>query len=84
MIRVLKYQATVYHTSTGSSHTTQHVFTQPQADEVNSVLESDGLDYMLARQLCEKWTRHGNHSDIRYRYATLTEDDIRHYDARKQ
>ena len=66
--RVLKYEATVYYGSTGSSMTRQYAFTQEQADEVGGVLETDGLSIVLAKKLCEKWTRRGNHGDIRYSY----------------
>lgn len=66
--RVLKYEATVYYGSTGSSHTKLYPFTQAQADSVGGVLESDGLDIVLAQKLCEHWTRRGNHTDIRYSY----------------
>ena len=66
---VHKYQATVYYSSTGSSHTKLYSFTQAQAAEVGGVLESDGLDIILAQKLCEKWTRRGNHGDIRYSYS---------------
>lgn len=66
--RVLKYEATVYYDSTGSSHTRLYAFTQAQADEVGGILESDGLNIVLAQKLCEKWTRRGQHGDIRYSY----------------
>ena len=66
--RVLKYEATVYYASTGSSHTKQYAFTQAQADEVGAVLETDGINIIAAQKLCEKWTRRGNRSDIRYSY----------------
>jgi hypothetical protein len=66
--RVLKYEATVYYSSTGSSMTKQYPFTQAQADEVGGVLESDGLNILLAKKLCEKWTQRGQHGDIRYSY----------------
>ena len=66
--RVRKYEATVYYGSTGSSMTKQYAFTQAQADEVGGVLEIDGLDIILAKKLCEKWTRRGQHTDIRYSY----------------
>jgi hypothetical protein len=79
-MRVTHYQATVYHTSTGSTSTQQHAFTQQQADEVGGVLEPDGLGYRTARILCERWTRRGQYGDIRYSYTTLTEDDIRFFD----
>lgn len=68
--RVLKYEATIYHTSTGHSHTQLYSFTQPQADEVGAILESDGLNIVLAKKLCEKWTKRGmQHDDIRYSYT---------------
>lgn len=66
--RVLKYEATVYHTSTGSSHTKQYAFTQAQADEVGAVLETDGISVISAKRLCEMWNKRGNHGDIRYSY----------------
>lgn len=86
MTRVLKYQATVHYVSTGSSSTQQYTFSQAQADEVGGVLEADGLDYVLARKLCTLWTRRaglGQYGSIRYSYTTLTEDDLRYYDNRK-
>lgn len=66
--RVLQYEATVYHSSTGSSHTKLYPFTQAQADEAGTVLETDGIDLMAAIRLCEKWTRRGNHASIQYTY----------------
>lgn len=67
--RVLKYEATVYYASTGSSHTAQYPFTQVQADEVGAVLESDGINIIAAKKLCEMWTTRGNRGDIRYSYS---------------
>jgi hypothetical protein len=67
-IRVWEYECTVYYSSTGSSHTKQYTFTQNQADEVGAVLHPDGMPMWAARQLCEKWTRRGNHESIRYTY----------------
>lgn len=66
--RVLKYECTVHYTSTGSSHTKLYPFTEAQANECGGVLETDGLNIVLAQKLCEKWTRRGQHSDIRYNY----------------
>lgn len=66
--RVLKYEATVYYTSTGSSHTAMYPFTQEQADEVGAVLETDGIGILSAKRLCELWTKRGQHADIRYSY----------------
>ena len=66
--RVDKYEATVYHSSTGSSHTKLYPFTQAQADEVGAVLETDGISIVSAQQLCAKWTKRGAHGDIRYTY----------------
>lgn len=67
--RVAKYQCTVYHDSTGSSHTGTYSFTQDQAQEVGGVLTPDGLDIRLAGRLCERWTRQGRHQGIRYTYS---------------
>lgn len=66
--RVRMYEATVYYRSTGSSSTRQYPFTQAQADEVGGVLETDGLSVVLAQKLCDRWTRRGQHGDIRYSY----------------
>lgn len=66
--RVLKYEATVYYGSTGSSHTKQYKFTQAQADEVGAVLEPDGISILAAKRLCEKWTKLGGRGDLRYSY----------------
>jgi hypothetical protein len=66
--RVKSYEATAYYTSTGSSNTSIHKFTQAQADDVGGVLETDGLNIILAPKLCDKWTRRGNHTSIRYSY----------------
>ena len=66
--RVARYEATVYYSSTGSSHTKLYPFTQAQADEVGAVLETDGINIVAAQQLCEKWTKRGTHGDIRYTY----------------
>lgn len=66
--RVLQYEATVYHSSTGSSHTKLYQFTQVQVSEVGGVLESDGLDITLAQLLCDIWTRRGDNTCIRYTY----------------
>ena len=46
-----------------------YAFTQEQANEVGGILETDGLDIVLAKKLCENWTRRSNHSDIRYSYS---------------
>lgn len=68
--RVLKYEATVFYGSTGSSHTALYTFTQVQADSVGGVMQPDGLDIVLARKLCEKWTREGKlGGDIKYTYC---------------
>ena len=64
--RVLKYEVTVQ-TTTGT-HISLKQFTQTQADEIGGVLESDGLDIVLAKKLCDMWTRRGKHSDITYSY----------------
>jgi hypothetical protein len=70
--RVLKYEATVYYTSTGSSHTKQYAFTPEQADEVGAVFHSDGIDLAEAERLCEiwtkRWTKRGRSESIRYSY----------------
>jgi hypothetical protein len=66
--RVNKYEATVYHSSTCSSHTKLRPFTQAQADEVGAVLETDGINIVAAQRLCEKWTKRGSRGDIRYSY----------------
>lgn len=66
--RVLKYEATVYYKSTGSSHTKLYPFTQTQANEIGAVLETDGLSLEAAISLCDRWTRRGNHIDIKYSY----------------
>lgn len=66
--RVLKYEATVYYASTGSSHTALYPFTQEQANEVGAVLETDGIGILSAKRLCELWTKRGQHADIRYSY----------------
>lgn len=66
--RVLKYEATVYHDSTGSSNTNLYTFTQVQAGEVGGALETDGLDITLAQKLCDRWNKLGDHGDIRYSY----------------
>lgn len=66
--RVNQYSATVYYGSTGSSHTKLYPFTQAQANEVGAVLETDGINIESAKRLCEKWTKRGNHGDIRYTY----------------
>lgn len=68
MARVLKYEATTYHTSTDSSHIGLYPFTQAQADEIGATLEPDGIDLETAQRLCEKWTRRGKHASIRYTY----------------
>lgn len=71
--RVLKYEATAYYTSTGSSSTSLYPFTQAQADDMGGVLEPDGLDIVLAQKLCDMWTRRGDHTSIRYTYRVPNE-----------
>lgn len=66
--RVLKYSATVYYASTGSSSTGLYPFTEAHAAEAGTVLETDGIPLAAAIKLCEKWTKRGNHGDIRYTY----------------
>lgn len=66
--RVLQYEGTVYYPSTRSSHTKLYPFTQEQANEVGTVLETDGIPLLLAIKLCEQWTRRGQHESIRYSY----------------
>jgi hypothetical protein len=66
--RVLKYEATVYYTSTGSSHTRQYAFTPAQADKIDTVFHSDGIDLVAAEQLCDLWTKRGSFKSIRYTY----------------
>lgn len=79
-MRVTHYHATVYYAAAGSSHSKDCPFTQAQADEVGGVLEPDGLNINLAVKLCEKWTRRGNHSDIRYSYSLRVEDQLKALD----
>jgi hypothetical protein len=43
-------------------------FTQRQANEVGGVVHDDGLDIVLARALCEKWTRIGSKGNITFEY----------------
>jgi hypothetical protein len=66
--RVRAYEATAFYQSTGSSSTSIYPFTQAQADEVGGVLETDGLNIILAQKLCDNWTRRGNHTSVRYSY----------------
>lgn len=68
-MRVQRYQATVYYSSTGSSHTQTYPFTEAHATEASTVLEPDGLNLALAQALCRKWTTQGNYGDIRYSYS---------------
>lgn len=66
--RVLQYEGTSYHVSTGSSHTQLYPFTEAQAREAGTVLETDGIDIVTAQRLCEQWTRRGQGKSIRYSY----------------
>lgn len=41
---------------------------EAHAKEAGTVFEPDGIDIISAKKLCEKWTRRGTHSSIRYSY----------------
>ena len=68
MARVKTYTASVHYTGSGSTHTKEYPFTEAHANEIGGTLEVDGLDVILAQKLCDKWTRRGNHDDVKYRY----------------
>jgi len=71
MNKVREYSASVYYGSTGSSSSYTYKFTQAQANEVGAILESGGLNIKSAQRLCDKWTKRGNHGDIRYTYRLI-------------
>lgn len=84
MTRVTHYVGRAYYTSTGSAHEKEYPFTQEQANEVGAVLEAEGLNYEAARLLCERWTKRGNHTSIRYSYSLRTEDWLRNHDSKRK
>lgn len=82
-MRVLKYEATVYYPSTGSSHTSTYPFTEAHAAECGGVLEPDGLNIALAEALCRKWTTQGSKGDIRRSYRIPLTTEVIDYTIRK-
>lgn len=66
--RVMTYECTAYHTSTGSSSTTRHHFTQKHAQKAGVELHHDGIDRIAAVCLCSQMTNKSNRGSIRYVY----------------
>jgi hypothetical protein len=78
--RVLKYQASAYHTSTGSTDSGIYPFLPEHATQVNTTLHAYGIDITKAIELINRWNNQGRSSSIIYRYsiALLSSKD---YDA---
>ena len=70
--RVKDYERTVFHPDKALI-TELCPFTEAQAAEIDSVLETDGLSIVNAIRLCQKWNRaalqYPTNNDIQYSYS---------------
>lgn len=76
--RVLFYECTIYHRSTGSSSTCNYEFTQELANRSGLVLHSDGVDIEDAIKYCRQMTKMSDFGDIRYTYNIPSDIAINH------
>ena len=69
MKRVIRYEGTAFHVSTGSSHTATYPFLAEHAIEAGVDLTEAGIPIEAAEKLCIKWNkRHARNDSIRYSY----------------
>jgi len=76
-MKVTHYNATVYHDSTGSSHSGEYPFLPEHgADET-------GIPIETAMALVDKWNARMRNASIRYRYLLRTVDLLKYHDSKR-
>jgi hypothetical protein len=76
-MKVTHYNATVYHDSTGSSHSAEYPFLPEHgADET-------GIHIEQAKALIDKWNTKGRKGSIRSICSLRTEDLLKYHDSKK-
>lgn len=65
--RLTHYEATVYYSSTGSSHTGRYPFLAEHAAEVGVDFDG-GVEEDVAKRLIARWNARMKRTDIRYTY----------------